>query len=118
MLHVAVEDGGKPVGAAIDEVTTMADNLRFFAGAARLMEGKAANEYLAGHTSFVRRDPVGVVASIAPWNNPTCISLMRCNNSPAKSGCMAISIKKFSVPRKSQAVWKGPWEATMRMVTK
>ncbi len=61
---------GKPVGAAVDEVTTMADNLRFFAGAARLMEGKAANEYLAGHTSFVRRDPVGVVASIAPWNYP------------------------------------------------
>jgi 1-pyrroline dehydrogenase len=61
---------GKPVEAAVDEVTTMADNLRFFAGAARLMEGKAANEYLAGHTSFVRRDPVGVVASIAPWNYP------------------------------------------------
>jgi 1-pyrroline dehydrogenase len=61
---------GKPVGAAVDEVTTMVDNLRFFAGAARLMEGKAANEYLAGHTSFVRRDPVGVVASIVPWNYP------------------------------------------------
>jgi 1-pyrroline dehydrogenase len=61
---------GKPVGAAVDEVTTMVDNLRFFAGAARLMEGKAANEYLAGHTSFVRRDPVGVVVSIAPWNYP------------------------------------------------
>jgi 1-pyrroline dehydrogenase len=61
---------GKPVGAAIDEVTTMVDNLRFFAGAARVMEGKAANEYLAGHTSLIRRDPVGVVASIAPWNYP------------------------------------------------
>ena len=61
---------GKPVGAAVDEVTTMADNLRFFAGAARVMEGKAANEYLAGHTSFIRRDPVGVVASIVPWNYP------------------------------------------------
>ena len=61
---------GKPVGAAIDEVATMVDNLRFFAGAARVMEGKAANEYLAGHTSLIRRDPVGVVASIAPWNYP------------------------------------------------
>ena len=48
----------------------MVDNLRFFAGAARVMEGKAANEYLAGHTSLIRRDPVGVVASIAPWNYP------------------------------------------------
>jgi len=48
----------------------MVDNLRFFAGAARVMEGKAANEYMAGHTSFIRREPVGVVASIAPWNYP------------------------------------------------
>ncbi len=46
------------------------DNLRFFAGAARVMEGKAANEYMAGHTSIIRREPVGVVASIAPWNYP------------------------------------------------
>jgi acyl-CoA reductase-like NAD-dependent aldehyde dehydrogenase len=48
----------------------MVDNLRFFAGAARVMEGKAANEYMAGHTSMIRREPVGVVASIAPWNYP------------------------------------------------
>jgi 1-pyrroline dehydrogenase len=61
---------GKPVAAAIDEVTAMVDNLRFFAGAARVMEGKAANEYLVGHTSLIRRDPLGVVASIPPWNYP------------------------------------------------
>ena len=61
---------GKPVSAARDEVTAMVDNLRFFAGAARVMEGKAANEYLAGHTSLIRRDPVGVVVSIPPWNYP------------------------------------------------
>ena len=63
-------NSGKPRDAAVDEVMTMADNLRFFAGAARVMEGKAANEYIADRTSFVRRDPVGVVASIAPWNYP------------------------------------------------
>ncbi len=61
---------GKPVGAAIDEMAVCSDLFRFFAGAARVMEGKAANEYLAGHTSLIRRDPVGVVASIAPWNYP------------------------------------------------
>ena len=61
---------GKPVGAAIDEMAVSVDLFRFFAGAARVMEGKAANEYLAGHTSMIRRDPVGVVASIAPWNYP------------------------------------------------
>ncbi|HLO34666.1 MAG TPA: gamma-aminobutyraldehyde dehydrogenase [Candidatus Deferrimicrobium sp.] len=64
------QNAGKPLGAAIDEVPVVVDNLRFFAGAARLLEGKAANEYMAGHTSFIRREPVGVVASIAPWNYP------------------------------------------------
>ena len=63
-------NAGKPVGAAIDEIPVVVDNLRFFAGAARVMEGKAANEYMAGHTSMIRREPVGVVASIAPWNYP------------------------------------------------
>jgi aminobutyraldehyde dehydrogenase len=61
---------GKPVNLAIDEMAVCSDLFRFFAGAARVMEGKAANEYLAGHTSLIRREPVGVVASIAPWNYP------------------------------------------------
>ena len=64
------ENAGKPVGAAIDEIAVCVDLFRFFAGAARIPEGLAATEYLAGHTSFVRRDPIGVVASIAPWNYP------------------------------------------------
>jgi 1-pyrroline dehydrogenase len=64
------QNAGKPVGAAIDEVPVVVDNLRFFAGAGRVMEGKAANEYIAGRTSLIRREPVGVVASIAPWNYP------------------------------------------------
>jgi 1-pyrroline dehydrogenase len=68
--RLEAQNAGKPVGAAIDEMGASADNTRFFAGAARVMEGKAANEYLAGHTSIIRRDPVGVVASIAPWNYP------------------------------------------------
>ena len=63
-------NAGKPVGAAIDEMTTSVDLFRFFAGAARVMDGLAANEFLAGHTSIIRRDPIGVVASIAPWNYP------------------------------------------------
>jgi 1-pyrroline dehydrogenase len=64
------QNAGKPVGAAVDEILTCVDLFRFFAGAARVPEGLAATEYLAGHTSFIRRDPVGVVASIAPWNYP------------------------------------------------
>ena len=64
------KNAGKPVGAAIDEIPVVVDNLRFFAGGARVMEGKAVNEYAAGLTSMIRREPVGVVASIAPWNYP------------------------------------------------
>jgi 1-pyrroline dehydrogenase len=64
------KNAGKPVGAAIDEIPVVVDNLRFFAGGARVMEGKAVNEYVAGLTSMIRREPVGVVASIAPWNYP------------------------------------------------
>jgi 1-pyrroline dehydrogenase len=61
---------GKPRGVAAGDVEFSADNLRFFAGAARLLEGKAAGEYARGYTSMIRREPVGVVASIAPWNYP------------------------------------------------
>ncbi len=63
-------NAGKPVGAAIDEMAVCADLFRFFAGATRVMDGLAANEFAAGHTSIIRRDPIGVVASIAPWNYP------------------------------------------------
>jgi 1-pyrroline dehydrogenase len=63
-------NAGKPVAAAIDEMAVASDLFRFFAGAARVMDGLAANEFLAGHTSIIRRDPIGVVASIAPWNYP------------------------------------------------
>ena len=62
---------GKPLHAVInDEMPAIADVFRFFAGAARTLHGPLAGEYLPGHTSFVRRDPIGVVASIAPWNYP------------------------------------------------
>ncbi len=62
---------GKPLAAALnDEMPAIADVFRFFAGVCRVPQGLAAGEYLPGHTSMIRRDPVGVVASIAPWNYP------------------------------------------------
>ncbi|MBL8317475.1 MAG: gamma-aminobutyraldehyde dehydrogenase [Burkholderiaceae bacterium] len=62
---------GKPYARALgDEIPAVADCYRFFAGAARTLSGPLAGEYLAGHTSMIRRDPVGVVGSIAPWNYP------------------------------------------------
>lgn len=63
-------DAGKPLAAALDEVDASVDLLRFMAGAVRNMSGIAAGEYLEGFTSMIRRDPVGVVASISPWNYP------------------------------------------------
>lgn len=65
---------GKPCARVLaDEIPAIVDCFRFFAGAARCMNGIAAGEYVAGHTSMIRRDPVGVVASIAPWNYPLLI---------------------------------------------
>jgi betaine-aldehyde dehydrogenase len=71
-------DAGKPRGAVIeDEVPAMADQLRFFAGAARTMEGRAAGEYMEAHTSFVRREPIGVVGQITPWNYPLMMAIWK-----------------------------------------
>ncbi|MBA2298447.1 MAG: aldehyde dehydrogenase family protein, partial [Actinobacteria bacterium] len=61
---------GKPMSIARDEMPFAADNLRFFAGAARTLEGKAAAEYVEGYTSITRREPLGIVAGITPWNYP------------------------------------------------
>ncbi|WP_138442080.1 aminobutyraldehyde dehydrogenase [Sinomonas susongensis] len=62
---------------ASEEVAAGADQLRFFAGAARLLEGKSAGEYFEGHTSFVRREPIGVVAQVAPWNYPFLMAIWK-----------------------------------------
>src|SRR5450631_4307486 len=65
------DNTGKPLPAALnDEIPAIADTFRFFAGAARVQHGALAGEYLPGYTSMIRRDPIGVVASIAPWNYP------------------------------------------------
>jgi betaine-aldehyde dehydrogenase/aminobutyraldehyde dehydrogenase len=61
---------GKPMSIAGDEMPFSADNLRFFAGAARTLEGKSAGEYVEGYTSIIRREPLGLVAGITPWNYP------------------------------------------------
>ena len=71
-------NAGKPIEAFKgDEVPAMVDNLRFFAGAARCMEGKAAGEYLEGYTSMIRREPVGVIGQIAPWNYPIMMAVWK-----------------------------------------
>jgi len=68
---------GKPLPAARDEMPVSSDNIRFFAGAARVLEGKSAGEYMRGYTSFVRREPLGVVGGITPWNYPLMMAVWK-----------------------------------------
>jgi betaine-aldehyde dehydrogenase len=62
---------------ASEEIPPMVDQLRFFAGAARVLEGKAAGEYLKGHTSWIRREPIGVVGQVTPWNYPLLMAVWK-----------------------------------------
>ncbi len=77
LAGLEAENVGKPLWLARSEVPFVVDNLRYFAGACRCMEGKAAGEYLAGYTSMIRREPIGVVASIAPWNYPLMMAIWK-----------------------------------------
>jgi betaine-aldehyde dehydrogenase len=77
---VAVEsrNTGKPIQLTLDEeIPPMVDQIRFFAGAARVLEGKSAGEYLAGHTSMIRREPIGVCGQVAPWNYPMMMAVWK-----------------------------------------
>ena len=72
------QNTGKPLEATrTEEVGAAIDQLRFFAGAARVLEGTAAGEYAAGHTSYVRREPVGVIGQVAPWNYPLMMAVWK-----------------------------------------
>ncbi|MCY0934431.1 gamma-aminobutyraldehyde dehydrogenase [Streptomyces sp. H34-S4] len=72
------ENTGKPLGlTASEELPPMVDQIRFFAGAARLLEGRSAGEYMEGMTSIVRREPVGVCAQVAPWNYPMMMAVWK-----------------------------------------
>ncbi|MCW2539785.1 MAG: putative aldehyde dehydrogenase [Frankiales bacterium] len=78
LIAVESENTGKPLALTrSEEIPPMIDQVRFFAGAARLLEGKSAGEYLAGHTSYVRREPVGVVGQVAPWNYPMMMAIWK-----------------------------------------
>jgi betaine-aldehyde dehydrogenase/aminobutyraldehyde dehydrogenase len=68
---------GKPRPYARDEMPVCVDNLRFFAGAARVLEGKSAGEYMRGYTSMIRREPLGIVGGVAPWNYPLMMAVWK-----------------------------------------
>jgi 1-pyrroline dehydrogenase len=77
LAEIESRNVGKPLSYARDEMPVCSDNLRFFAGAARNLEGRSAGEYMRGYTSFVRREPVGVVGGIAPWNYPLMMAVWK-----------------------------------------
>jgi betaine-aldehyde dehydrogenase len=85
------DDVGKPIEYSREEIPQAVDCIRYFAGAARNLEGKAAGEYLADHTSYIRREPVGVVGQIAPWNYPLLMAIWKIG--PALAGGNTIVLK-------------------------
>ena len=78
LAELESDNAGKPIEAfKNDEIPFMVDNLRFFAGAARCLEGRAAGEYVSGYTSIIRREPIGVIGQIAPWNYPLMMAVWK-----------------------------------------
>ncbi len=77
-VRLETENTGKPFTLTMDEELPPAvDQIRFFAGAARVLEGRSAGEYMAGHTSYVRREPIGVCAQVTPWNYPLMMAVWK-----------------------------------------
>ena len=78
VVGVESRNTGKPIALTLsEEIPPMVDQIRFFAGAARVLEGKAAGEYMSGFTSFVRREPIGVCAQVTPWNYPIMMAVWK-----------------------------------------
>jgi len=77
LTTLEAEDVGKPISVAAEDLPFIVDNLRFFAGAARVPEGKSAGEYERGYTSMIRREPLGVTVGICPWNYPLMMAIWK-----------------------------------------
>src|SRR5438034_1130944 len=77
LAEIESRNVGKPLGYARDEMPVCSDNIRFFAGAARVLEGRSAGEYMRGYTSFIRREPLGIVGGIVPWNYPLMMAVWK-----------------------------------------
>jgi 1-pyrroline dehydrogenase len=89
--RIESENVGKPFAVTMaEEVPVIADQFRFFAGGARFMEGRAAGEYMAGFTSIVRREPIGIAGLIAPWNYPLYMAAWKLGPAIAAGNCVVI----------------------------
>jgi len=91
VLAAECENTGKPLELTrSEELPPALDQIRFFAGAARLLEGRSAGEYMAGHTSYVRREPVGVVGQVTPWNYPLMMAVWKIAPALAAGNCVVL----------------------------
>ncbi len=105
LAAVEVRDTGKPTALTLsEEIGPMIDQVRFFAGAARVLEGRSSGEYMRGYTSSVRREPVGVVGQVAPWNYPMMMAIWKIAPALA-AGCSVVLKPSDTTPASS--VWMG-----------
>lgn len=101
LVAIESENTGKPVGLTLsEEIPPMVDQIRFFAGAARVLEGRATGEYMKGHTSSIRREPVGPVAQVAPWNYPMMMAIWKFAPALA-AGCTVVLKPSDTTPASS-----------------
>jgi len=91
IVKIEAENAGKPAEVTMsEEIPPIVDNIRFFAGAARMLEGRSAGEYMAGFTSFIRREPIGVAGLIAPWNYPLMMAIWKIGPSLATGNTVVL----------------------------
>ncbi|HEU5265177.1 MAG TPA: gamma-aminobutyraldehyde dehydrogenase [Jatrophihabitans sp.] len=91
LIAAECQNTGKPIELMrSEEIPPAVDQIRFFAGAARLLEGRGAGEYMAGHTSYVRREPVGVVGQVTPWNYPMMMAVWKFAPALAAGNCLVL----------------------------
>ncbi len=91
LVAVESENTGKPIGLTMsEEIPPMCDQIRFFASAARILEGKSTGEYMRGHTSMIRREAIGVVAQVAPWNYPMMMAVWKFAPAIAAGNCTVL----------------------------
>ena len=97
LARIESENVGKPLATTkSEEIPPIVDCFRFFAGAARIREGKAAGEYMQGYTSIIRREPLGVVGSIAPWNYPLMMAAWKIGPALAAGNCVVLKPSEWT----------------------
>ncbi len=96
LAQIESRNVGKPITVSRADLPFISDNLRFFAGAARVLEGKSTGEYVRGMTSWIRREPIGVVGLIAPWNYPLMMAIWKIGPAIAAGNCVVLKPSEWT----------------------